>query len=272
MTLLTATRSEFTKQFTTAIWWILAIVLVVYVAFVAGAIAAAFGASAAGVLPAQNAPAAPTDGLAPLVYSTASSVGYVFPLLIGTLIVTTEFRHKTLTPTFLAVPRRGRVLVAKLGVGVVVGALYGLLAAITAVGAGAGMLALFGVETALDSSDTWALLGRMVLAFVLWTFVGIGVGAVVRNQVATIVIVLAFTQFVEPIGRTLGAFVEGLSEVLRFLPAAAADALVGSSVFSAIQTGGTETLSWWVGALVLLAYAIVFVVLGQLTSWRRDID
>jgi hypothetical protein len=272
MSLATATRSELTKQFTTAIWWILAIVLVAYVGFVAAAIAAAFGASAAGVLPGSNAPQVPAEALAPIVYSTATSVGYVFPLLIGTLIVTTEFRHKTLTPTFLATPRRGTVLLAKLGAGVVLGLLYGLLAAIAAVGVGAGILAALGLPTGLDSSDTWAMVARMLLASVLWVFVGIGVGTTVRNQVATIVIVLAFTQFVEPIGRTIGGFVEGLAEVVQYLPGAAADTLVGSSIFSAMQTGGAEPLEWWVGALVLLAYAVVFLVIGQFSSWRRDVN
>ena len=35
MSLTAATRSEYTKQFTTSIWWVLAIVLAAYVAFTA---------------------------------------------------------------------------------------------------------------------------------------------------------------------------------------------------------------------------------------------
>lgn len=272
MSLIAASRSELTKQFSTAIWWILAIVLVVYVGFVAAAIAAALGASAAGVLPGESGPQLTAAMLAPTVYSTATSVGYVFPLLIGTLIVTTEFRHKTLTPTFLATPRRGVVLLAKLGTGLAFGVLYGLLAAVAAVAVGAGVLAAFGIETGMGSPDTWAMLGRMVLASVLWVLVGIGVGATVRNQVAAVVIVLAFTQFLEPIGRTLGALVPGLSDVLRFLPGAAADTLVGSSVFDTLQAGGAEPLQWWVGALVLGGYALVFLAVGLFSSWRRDVN
>ena len=40
----------------------------------------------------------PALQLAPLIYSFASSIGYVFPVLLGALAVTGEFRHKTLTP------------------------------------------------------------------------------------------------------------------------------------------------------------------------------
>jgi hypothetical protein len=272
MSLVAASRSEATKQYTTSIWWVLAIVLVGYVAFNAGTLAFVFAAASTGSLPGGNTPAAPTEGLPALLYSTATAVGYVFPLLIGTLMVTSEFRHKTLTSTFLATPRRGLVLGAKLVVGVGLGLIYGVLGIIASVGPAAGLLAVYGLDTDLTSSDTWALLGRMLLAFVLWVWVGIGVGALVRNQVGAVVGVLVFTLFLEPIARLAASFVDGLSDVIRFLPGAASDALVGESILSATSgaTGG-EPLEWWAGGLVLLAYAAVLVVVGHLVSWRRDV-
>ena len=57
----------------------------------------------------------------------------IFTLLIGTLMVTGEFRHKTLTPTFLATPRRGLALAGKVVAGIVMGALYAALAIVAAV-------------------------------------------------------------------------------------------------------------------------------------------
>lgn len=277
MSLARATRSEITKQFTTAGWWILAIVLAGYIGLTAAGLGAVLAASASGSLTGSGAetPSVPSDGLAALVYSLASSVGYVFPLLIGTLMVTVEFRHQTLTPTFLAVPRRGVALSAKGLVGILMGVLFAAIALVATVGAGAGVLAAFGVDTGLSSSDTWAMLGRIVLAFVLWTLIGIGVGTLVRNQVAAIVIVLAFTQFVEPIARVAANFVEGLVGVTRYLPGAASDTLVGASIFGAAM-GGTATdsapLEWWGGGLVLAAYAVVLILLGYLVSWRRDVS
>ena len=110
-------------------------------------------------------------------------------------------------------------------------------------------------------------------ALVLYTVIGVGVGALLRNQVGAIVGVLVFTQFIEPIGRTAAAFVDGLADYTRFLPGAASDALVGASVLSAsMAQGSADSLEWWVGGLVLLGYAVVFVVLGQLVSWRRDVS
>lgn len=274
MSLVNVSRSEATKQFSTSLWWILAIVLFVYVAFTASALGFVLSASATGAL-SDNGPQVPTDGLSAMIYSAATSVGYVFPLLIGTLMVTSEFRHKTLTPTFLATPRRGIVLGAKAAVGVLLGVLYAVIGIVASVAPGAAFLAGFGLDTGFGSSDTWALLGRMVIAFVLWVLIGIGVGALVRNQVGAIVGVLVFTQFLEPIGRLAASFVDGLGSVTRFLPGAASDALVGASVFSGAAGPGTaagDPLSWWGGGVVLLAYAVVFLVLGHLFSWRRDVS
>lgn len=272
MSLASATRSEITKQFTTSMWWVLAIVLVAYVGFTAAVLGFVFSASATGAL-GGNGPQFPATGIAGTLYSTATSVGYVFPLLIGTLLVTSEFRHKTLTPTFLATPRRGLVLWAKIVCGVVVGVLFGIIGIVASVGPAAGFVSGYGLDTQLTEPDTWALLARMLLAYVLWVLVGIGVGALVRNQVGAVVGVLVFTQFLEPVARAAASFVDGLSDVTRFLPGAASDTLVGASVFTASTTGDTtETLEWWVGGAVLLAYAVVLLVLGHVTSWRRDVS
>lgn len=271
MSLATATRSETTKQFSTAMWWVLGLVLAAYVGFTAAVLGFVFAAAATGALPGE-APPLPEEGLAATLYSTATSVGYVFPLLIGTLMVTAEFRHKTLTPTFLATPRRGLVLWAKMLVGVLLGVVYGVVGIAASVGPSAGFLSGYGVETELTTADTWAQFGRMMLAYVLWVLIGIGVGAVVRNQVGAIVGVLVFTQFLEPVGRAAASFVEGLSDVTRFLPGAASDALVGSSVFTMSPGQGSAGLEWWQGGAVLLAYAVVLVVLGHLLSWRRDVS
>lgn len=272
MSLATATRSETLKQFTTSMWWLLAVILVAYVAFTSAALGFALGGAATGALGPTNGPELPTEGLAALLYSTATGVGYVFPLLIGTLIVTAEFRHKTLSPTFLAVPRRGVVLWAKLAAGVLLGLLYGVLGIVAAVGPGAGFLAGFGLDTEFTSPDTWAMLGRMLIAYVLWVFIGIGVGALVRNQVGAIVGVLVFTQFIEPIVRTAAGFVDGLSSVTQYLPGAASDALVGASILSVAMPAGTQPVQWWVGGLVLAGYAAVLLALGYLTTWRRDVS
>lgn len=265
--------AEFEKLFTTRLWWLLLIILVGYVAFTAGTLAGLFGALGEQMAAAPGGAALPVDELPPVVYSSATTVGYVFPLILGALTATSEFRHQTLTPTFLATPRRSRVLVAKFVVLAVVGAGFGVAALLAAMAPGAALLELTGNPSALGDSATWALAGRAVLAMSLWAIIGLGVGTLIPNQVASIVIVLALTQFVEPILRFASSTWEWSAALGKFLPGAASDALVGASLYSTFTLGPTapQVLEWWQGALVLLAIATALVTLGSITTWKRDV-
>ena len=111
------------------LWWILAIILLVYVGFMAALLAFAFGFAGDGAdpgAPGSGPPTFPEEALPPLIYSIATAVGYVIPLILGTLSSTGEVRYQTLTPTFLAQPKRGIVLGAKLVVDAIAGAVLGL--------------------------------------------------------------------------------------------------------------------------------------------------
>jgi ABC-2 type transport system permease protein len=272
VTFINALRAEFAKLFTVRLWWILLIILIGYVGFMAATLAAVFLALP-DLASTGGAPMPPIESAHLLVYSTASSIGYVFPVLLGALATTGEFRSQTLTPTFLATPRRGRVLIAKLVALGAVGVLYGVGALLGSVGVGASLLALLGGDPALDSVDAWALFGRTLIAMSLWAVIGVALGTLVRSQVAAIVVVLAFTQFLEPILRFGASIWEWTAEVGKFLPGAASDALVGSSVFTAFGTGsaGAVALEWWQGGLVLLAIAAISAALGYFVTWVKDV-
>jgi hypothetical protein len=272
--MIAALRAELAKVVTVRLWWVLLLVLVGYVAFTAGILALALGGLGEGLGSAGgSAPEIPDSALPPLIYSVASSVGYVFPVLFGTLAITSEFRHQTLTPTFLATPRRGVVLSAKYLVLAVVGAVYGLGGLVASVGLGAPILAATGHATGLGDGETWLLLARIVLVMAIWAVIGVGLGALIPSQVAAIVIVLAFTQFVEPILRLVSSFWDWSAAVGRFLPGAAGDALVGSSIFSSLGGAAAQStaIEWWQGGLVLLGYAVVAGAIGYATSWRKDV-
>lgn len=260
-----ALSAEFVKAFSTRMWWLLLLILVGYVGIAAGGIALALT-----LAPEQSGMTLGPEGLAPIVYSMATASGFVFPVIFGAMSVTSEVRHRTLSTTFLGTPHRGIVLVAKVVVAAVLGALYGVAGTAATTGLGALVLGLDGQATGLDLSDTWAMLARMVLAMTIWGVVGVGIGVLIPSQVGSIVAILAFTQFVEPLVRTAAAFVEPLGGVARFLPGAASDALVGASFYSALGPA-SQSLEWWQGGLVLAGYAVVFLVVGAATFWRRDV-
>jgi hypothetical protein len=269
--------AEFSKILTTRMWWILALVLFGYIALIAGGLAALFGGLDSGAIsPDAVNSGGGTAGLTglgsipPLIYSFAASVGYVFPVLLGALATTGEFRHQTLTPTFLATPRRGRVLGAKTVALFVMGAALGVVALAASVGIGALVLGGFGIDPLLADGETWGLIGRTVLAMAVWAVIGVGLGVLVPSQVASIVIVLAFTQFIEPLLRFASTFTQITADIGKFLPGAASDALVGESFFTLASPGGAVLTSWQ-GGLVLLAYGLLATAAGYFISWKRDV-
>lgn len=276
ITFIRSVRAEFAKLLTTRMWWVIALVLFGYVGMLAGGLSALFAGIQSGAISpsaAGGGGAAAIGSIPPLIYSFASSVGYVFPVLLGALATTGEFRHQTLTPTFLATPRRAGVLGAKTVTLFVAGAAFGVIALLASVGIGALVIGAFGVDPLLGDSNTWTLVGRTILAMALWATVGVGLGALVPSQVASIVIVLAFTQFVEPLLRLASSFIDWTAEIAKFLPGAASDALVGASIFT--QTNplapAAAALNWWQGGLVLLAYAAAATIGGYFVSWKRDV-
>ena len=152
----------------------------------------------------------------------------------------------------------------------VVGAALGVVGLVASVGAGSLILGAFDINPLLGDVDTWALIGRTVLAMAIWAVIGVGLGVLVPSQVASIVIVLAFTQFVEPLLRFASTFTQVTADIGKYLPGAASDALVGQSFYTLASPGGAMLESWQ-GGLVLLAYGLVVTVVGYLTSWKRDV-
>ncbi|HRN29348.1 MAG TPA: ABC transporter permease [Terrimesophilobacter sp.] len=272
MILIRSVHAELRKLFSTRMWWVLALILLGYVAFTASVLAAVFGGL--GEQLASAGQPMPSDDIAPVIYAVASTIGYVFPVLLGALVTTAEFRHQTLTPTFLATPKRRYVLAAKALVMLVGGALFGVIGLLGSIGPGAPILSLTGLDAELASADTWALAGRVVVAMALWAVIGVGLGALIPSQVAAIVVVVAFTQFVEPILRMAPAVAEWTGDIIKFLPGAASDALVGTSFYSALTVGpggASTSLEWWQGGLVLAGIAAILLIAGAITTWRKDV-
>ncbi len=256
--------AELRKLTTTRMWWLLLIVMVGYLAFVAGVVAL----SQTVLLP-EGATGPDADVAASSTYSLVNGVGYVFPLIIGSLAMTTEFRHQTITQSLLADPDRTTFLLAKLVAIIPIGLVAGLAATVAVVGAGAPVLALAGDGSMLGDGDV--LLGVVfgVVVVALWSVIGVGFGSWVSNQVAAIVVILAFTQFVEPIARVALVQVDAFDRIGAFLPGAAADALIGASFIG--DPSDLDLLPRWAALVVLLAYAVLFAVIGRLTTLRRDI-
>ncbi|XBH22042.1 ABC transporter permease subunit [Jonesiaceae bacterium BS-20] len=255
--------SEYRKFFSTRMWWLLLIIMVLYMGLTAAALAFTFSPGVSGEM------GMPSGSAVSTVYTTAASFGYIFPALIGVLSITGEYRHKTITNTLLGTPQRGKMLVAKMIAGIPMGLMYGVAGTLGCVGLGAIALNANGVDPLLGQASTWAIIGRSVLAITLWLLVGVGIGALIPNQVAAIVTLLVFTQFIEPIARMALPMASWGENIAKFLPGSVGDAIAGGSFYSMM---GTELLPLWAGAILLTSYAVIFAVIGRYTTLRKDIS
>ncbi len=266
--MITAIRTELLKVRTTRLWWVLLGLMVAIVGGLTALLAVILHTTASDDKAAAGGPVLVTG----VVYSMAVGFGYVFTLVLGTLSVTGEFRYQTLTPTYLTEPRRGVVVAGKTVGQFVTGVMFGVVTVVVAVGIGAGLLAILGNPTGLGEGSIQRSLVLTPIALGLWAVIGVGLGALIRNQVAAIVVIIAFNQLVDPILRlALGAL--GGQGVVKFLPTSAAESMAGGGLGSLLSADGTTgALAWWAGGLVLLAYGIVFVVLGWVFTLRRDVS
>jgi ABC-2 type transport system permease protein len=245
-------RAEFTKLATTRLVYGMATAMAAFATLLIAA--TAIGVEGAPPLSAYSLPAfvaAPTKLLAGAA------------LLLGILGMAGEFRHQTVTQTFLVTPDRGRVVAAKL-VAYPLAAIALALATLAVIAAvAAGWLAAKGIT---PSSLLDARLGRVVgvvlleavLAAGLCALVGVGVAALVRNQVAALVGVLVWVLLVEGLLMSL----LHAPSLGKWLPSAAAAALTN-------QPGAH--LSRLGGALLLAGYALALALAGTRLVVRRDI-
>jgi ABC-2 type transport system permease protein len=194
--------------------------------------------------------------------SQAGFMSSLFSLVLGILAVAGEYRHRTITDTYLATPRRSRVIAAKLVALTWAGAAFGALSALTAVSVTAAAMSTKGTGLDLSSIDTWRGVVGVVAGNALYAAIGVSVGALVRNPTGAIAAALLWVTLAEGIMASL------LRDLSQWLPNASLLALDYSPGRMATSA---ELLPQWGGAVVLAAYAAVFALLAAATSVRRDV-
>jgi hypothetical protein len=170
------------------------------------------------------------------------------------MAITTEIRYGTIRPTFLVTPRRGPVVAAKLAVSGLAGIVFGLLAEGLMAGMTTAALSVRGITNQLGGGDYLRLLAGGTAAAALWATIGLGIGALVRNQVGTLIGLCAWILLIE----NLLQFVPGAA---RYAPGSAGLALAGRP----------DELPAAAGALVLTLYAATASASGWLATLRRDV-
>lgn len=265
-----AITSEIRKIFTTKLWWGMGLGMAILAFLMSSAVASLFG---------QVGPEGQSTGIgeltgaaAQLIYTIgllgrSGSMTALFPLALGVLLITTEYRHETATATYLATPRRWVVAAAKALAVIVVGAVLGVVHFVASVAGGGLVLTVFKDQPLLlTNGDVLAAFGTTIVATVVWTLIGFGFGMLVRNQIAAVLIAVAFG-FLGQMVANIAFGILGLETAAKFIPG---NLTTGMLLSSGAGEGGNY-FTWWVCALILIGYAAVLAILGALFSNRQDI-
>lgn len=189
--------------------------------------------------------------------------------VFGLTLSSGEFRHNTATNTYLATPRRMRVLVAKLLAAAVGGVAFGALGFAASTAVGLAFLAERGDAVPLGSTTILGDGGGAVLAGALLAALGVAVGTLVRAQLAAVVGAFVWALFGESI---LGGIFDTLAPYLPFTAATTlAGAPLGGGGFGYSGTSGATALPFLAAACLVAGLVLAVAVAAARTTLRSDI-
>jgi ABC-type transport system involved in multi-copper enzyme maturation permease subunit len=195
------------------------------------------------------------------LFAVAAGGANTLAAVLAAIGITGEFRHRTATATFLATPRRGSVVAAKLVTSASVGAGFAVACLLAVTVIAVPWLTAKGIDVDLLGDGLPGTYAGVVADVIAFALVGVGLGALLRNQVATVVGLLVYRFVAEPILTGIPA----LHDWTIYLPGSASAALTRVSLTT------QDYLAAWQGGLVLLGYALALAVAGALISMRRDV-
>lgn len=191
-----------------------------------------------------------------------AGLAQLFALVIGVIGVTTEFRHGTITPTLLVEPVRTRLMTAKLAAQLVAGLTLGLVCYVACAAIVSLILSGRGIATGFTTGDWIAAVIGGAIGTMLYAALGLGLGALIRNQAGAIVAALAWVFVIENL---LGIIPGGFGDAIRKYGLSG----VGSSL--ARTAGHANRIGQVPAGLLLLSYVVVVFVAGTILVSRRDI-
>jgi ABC-2 type transport system permease protein len=193
-------------------------------------------------------------------------------VMLGVHVASSEYHARTMTSTFLVEPRRIRVVLAKVIVSGLSGVAFWAIATVLDGVATPFFLAAEHLPASAFGSVVVVRTTAMgLLAFVLWALFGLGLGAVLRNQVAAVVAAIAVYA---------GAFVVVTLTTRLLYDASHASWLLSLALLAPAQASNVmitagkafqDAPPWWVGGLVLAGYGVALAAFGAASIRRSDV-
>ena len=197
---------------------------------------------------------------------TQSSGAGVALLVLGLLGLTTEFRHKTITPTLLATPNRWKMLAGKAASYVIFSIVYAVVCVIVNFAIAIIWLNAAGVPLDYGHGVAGGVF-KSFLSLVLLGLFGLGLGGIIKNQAAAMVFGIVYLFVLD----TLLNFVPWVRKGYAWTPGGGLKAFLSNGT---VDGGPSDVhlLSPVAGGVLLLAWCVALVVLGGRFSLQRDIS
>lgn len=206
------------------------------------------------------------------IYTSGQHFGLLLVLVVGILLLTGEFHHQTVTTTFLTTPQRTRVIISKFIAAVLVAALFWAVTTVINLVVGALWLNAAGYGHQLGEWDVIRSILLNLLAYAIWAIFGVAFGTLITNQLGAVVTASALyligTQAASVIFYALSRWLDNPT-ILEW------QVIVPSIASMLMITGGEDipgSPPQWVGAVILIGYAVVTGTLGTLITRKRDIS
>ena len=197
--------------------------------------------------------------------------GVLFAMLIGVLTMTNEVAYQTATATFLANPRRAVVIVAKLAAAAGFGALFWLVS--TVIDAVVTPVYLHSQHISYPLAG-WTVTRSVLLnllAYVMWAVFGLGLGTLVRSQLAAVITGLASYLVGYAAVEIIFHLIYAVYRHGWVLGAVVIAPAVASKVMITPGRAFPHAPPQWAGLLVMAGYAAAFGVIGVAVTRQRDV-
>jgi ABC-2 type transport system permease protein len=195
---------------------------------------------------------------------TGAATSYLAVFVLGVLGVTTEYRYQTITPALLATPARWALVSAKMITYLLVGAAYAALCVLVQLAISVPWLSAKDIDVTLGTNQVPRALFSVFAVVVLFGIIGVGVGALVKNQIVAVSVGIIVIQVVNPL---LGA-IPKVRAVFPYTPFGGVSALLNSG---SRRADGFTLLPHWGGAIVLALWALIPAAVGAAYTMNRDI-
>jgi len=246
---------EFHKLFATRLWlWLLLAAMAITALYASLQIAFSDDPDT------WTLPLSTPDGQQTLFAAAASAANPLIAVLAA-IGITGEYRHRTATTTFLATPHRGRVIGAKLVTYAAVGVGYALVCTAVVTAIATPWLSTMDIDLSVTGNGLLATVIGGVASAAIYALIGVGLGALLREQVAAVVGLLIYLFVLDPILANIPA----LDAWTRYLPGPADNALTGISLTT------QQYLQPWQGGLVLAIYCLLLAATGAFLAIRKDL-